>query len=814
MREIPTAFRAMAAYRQWMLYRLVPSRKKPGKMDKLPAHPVTGEVVTAHDPKNWTSARIAVEAATRFGHPYGVAFVLTEQDPFWFLDIDGAAQPDGSWSPWAQTMLQYFAGCAVEVSSSGSGLHIIGSGADLLPDHGVKPIEPIGVDLYSRRRFIALTGLQASGDAGFSPPAQNLQWLALTYFPPKVGNETVGDDLSDTPDPEWRGPVDDDELIRRALRSGIGRSAFGGRASFADLWDANADALARSYPPDPGGLDAYDASKADSALAAHLAFWTGKHGERIRRLMERSCLKREKWERESYMVSTINRACAATLKVLQDQPNDMPAIAADLPPLALPGPLVHPESDLPSEEVESPVAEVRSGSAFVNPEDQVAFFQGCVYVRSIHQVWTPAGELLRPEAFAVAYGGYSFNMDRENSKVSNNAWEAFTQSRVLRHPQVAATCFRPTLPPGAIVADGGRRAVNTYVPVEVRMTEGDPSIFLTHVEKLFPDERDRRIFLSYLAAIVQYKGTKFKWCVVIQGVEGNGKTFFSTAAEYAIGKCYTHWPLAKEIDKNFNAWLFGNMLYCVEDIKVPRSNQDLLETIKPMITNDRLQIEKKGIDQITKDVCGNFIFNTNHKAGIRKTRNDRRLCFHFCPQQEVEDLARDGMGAAYMTTLYDWAKGEGAYAHLGKDYGYSVIAYYLSTYPIDPEFNPAGACQRAPRTSSTAEAVTAGLGAAEQYILEAIDEGRVGFRGGWVSSTYLTRLLDEVRMPYTPPARGNLLRTIGYVPHPGLHRGRTNNEVTPDASKPVLYIHVEDSALASLEGAPAIAAAYSKAQER
>ena len=64
-----------------------------------------------------------------------------------------------------------------------------------------------------------------------------------------------------------------------------------------------------------------------------------------------------------------------------------------------------------------------------------------------------------------------------------------------------------------------------------------------------------------------------------------------------------------------------------------------------MITGgDGLEIEGKGVDQISADVCGNFMFNSNHKDAVRKTQNDRRFCVLFSAQQQAADLTRDGMG--------------------------------------------------------------------------------------------------------------------------------------------------------------------------
>lgn len=822
MLQLPAAFAAMANYRQWMLYKLVPSRERAGKMDKFPATPVAvgvnkdgvphrvGDVVTAHPPEGsdvspyWVTADEAIAIRATLGDRYGVAFVLTTRDPFWFLDIDGCAQPDGTWSALARQFLLYFSGCAVEVSSSGQGLHIIGTGD--VPPHG-KVNPDSGLEFYTERRFIALTGSQASGDAATVAIPNNLQWLVQTYFQPKTAGAD-SDELTDEPVPEWRGPKDDDDLIRRAMRSISIKASFGNRASFGDLWEARPERLAQCFPPQKDDGQ-WNASVADSALASHLAFWTGKDGERIKRLMFRSALVRGKWDRDDYMISTINGACATVGRVLQDEAVEPPPLAPD----RVPEPRHAENTVLCGSVVTAPEAVARSGSSIVYAADQKEFFRGCVYVRSLHRVWVPTGELLKPEVFAVAYGGYLFAMDPDNqSKPTQNAWEAFTQSRALRHPQVAATCFRPKLAPGHIVNDGGRTSINTYLPLDIPMIAGDVTPFLEHLKKLVPNDRDRHILLCYLAALVQYKGTKFKWCIVLQGVEGNGKTFISMCAEYALGKPYTEWPAASGIASNFNAWMFGKLLYCVDDILVSRGKTEVMETLKPMITGETQQIEGKGIDQTTKDICGNFIFNTNHKHGIRKSRNDRRFCIFFNPQQEVEDLQRDGMDAAYVSGLYDWAKGQGNFEHLGHNYGFAAVAHYLANFEIDPEFNPAGKCQRAPKTTSTHEAIGASLGTAEQFILDAIAEGRRGFRDGWVSSVYLGQLLEEIKMPYAPAARGNLMRSIGFVPHPSLPNGRTNNVVDPDRAKPVLYVDAARTDLSEIKSAAEVSRAYTAAQ--
>lgn len=784
MRELPAAFSAMAAYRQWMIYKAVPSQVKPGKTDKFPVDFRSGCVVSAHDAQYWTDAPTAIAAAAQYGQGYGVAFVFTEVDPFWFLDIDGALE-GSDWSPLSKALVQALPGAAVEVSQSGRGLHIFGSGHP--PAHSCKNI-PLGLEFYHAGRFVALTGYHASGDAGRDFSAL-LPSLVHQFFPPKAGTEQDAE-WTDGPCQEWRGPEDDEELLRRMLRSQSARAAFGTGASFADLWTCNVDALARAYPPDASSSYPYDASSADAALAQHLAFWTGKDCERIKRLMLRSGLVRDKWSREDYLDKfTIPNACRMQREVLTDKEPE--PLAGSTPP-----PFVGGDS-------KPPRAAAVTGSTFLTLEQQVDLFAGCVYVRDLHRVLVPGGALLKPEQFKVTFGGYTFPLDAANEKVSRDAWEAFTQNQAFRSPRADAPCFRPDLPPASLVEKDGQTLANTYWPVETPRQVGDAGPFLRHLAKVLPNERDRQILLCYMAAVVQHKGVKFPWCPLLQGVEGNGKTLFTRCVAFAIGDRYTYFPKASDIADKFNDWLYGSIFIGVEDIYVPESRAEVMEELKPMITGDRQQIQGKGKDKVTLGICCNFMLNSNHKDALRKHKNDRRFAMFYSAQQRVEDLERDGMGGDYFPKLYDWLRAG----------GYAIVSELLHTYPIPDELNPATACQRAPLTTSTEAAIAASMGGVEQEILEAIEQGLPGFCGGWISSMMLDRLMERlgVARRVTLHRRKDMLAHLGYEYHPALTDGRVNNMVLPDAGKPRLFARVGSPAW-QLPTAAAVATAYQDAQ--
>lgn len=772
MQSLPFGLQPLSAYKQFLVYKLVPSQRV-GKTDKLPVDWRTGALPDKGEGKSniWTDAHTAIEYAQQYGDGYGVGFYFTENDPFIFLDIDSCLQPDGQWSELAVSLIRAMPNAYLEVSQSGKGFHIIASGA--LPHHACKNAA-LGLELYHSDRFVALTGTHAAGDASTNVTYMT-QWLVDNYFKPNTAL-TVSTGWTDVPDPEWRGNTNDDELISRALRSGSASSVFGKRATFANLWERDERALGVAFPDD---RRPYDASSADAALAQHLAFWTGKDCERILRLMMRSGLVRDKYERADYMQNTILKACAMQVEVLQDKQLEVVGAEQSTTPISY-------------------------GTSFMAGDQQAELFNNCIYVTDMHRVLVD-GTLLKPEQFRVKFGGYTFVTDASNGRLVRNAWEAFTESQLYCAKRVDTSCFRPDLPPMSIVHGAGGSSVNIYKDIKTPRTKGDVTPFLTHMAKLIPDERDREILLSYMAAIVQHKGVKFQWSPLIQGVEGNGKTLFTYIVAECVGHDYTHMAKPSQIAKNFNGWMHGKILIGVEDIYVPDSQREVLEELKPMITNNRIEIERKGVDQKTLEVCCNFILNSNHKDGIRKTRNDRRFAPFYTAQQEFTDLARDGMVNGYFQRLYAWLRAE----------GYAYMHEFLATYAIPDEFNPAHG-HIAPITTSTNEAISQSLGRIEQEILEAIDRGDVGFKGGWVSSMAIDKLLQNIgyARSIAPNKRREIMLNLGYDYHPALVGGRVNNNILCDNGKPRLYVHRNNTLLLNMTEPSVIASVYSTAQNR
>ncbi len=784
MRTLPPSCNALASYAQFILWKAVWDVVK-GKYIKKPIDPATGWTHSYQDRAIWCDVYTAMEKLRGKDETHGLAFVITKEDPFFFFDLDQCTTSAGdAWSPLALQMLQSFIGAAVEVSNSGKGLHILGSGA--MPPHCSRNL-PLNIELYSENKFITLTGTQATGDIGTDhTPA--LAQLVGSFFPYLEHAESG--EWTTEPVAEYRGPEDDNKLIERILASKIPAGAvFAGKATVHDLWNGESDKLSGTYPPQNEN-DPFDRSAADAALCQHLAFWTGKNCERIDRLMRESGIYRDKWERDAYREETILRAVAQCRAVYSP-----------------------PEKKLP--EAGEPIIEIeqREGLQYLTPDDQLRLFAGCVYVSSIHRVFTPRGTLLKQEQFRVTYGGYIFAIDSTNEKTTKNAWEAFTESQAFRFPRADTLCFRPEDPPGGLVVEEGVVMLNSYVPAVVESTPGDASPFINHLTTLLPTQLDRDILISYMAACVQYPGTKFQWAPVLQGCEGNGKTLLIKCVSAALGKKYTHLPNAAELGKEggkFNGWLAGKLFIGIEEIFIG-DRRDVSDALKPLITNDRIEFQSKGQDQLTGDNRANFMMCTQHKNAVLKTTGDRRYCLLFTAQQTPADMATAGMTMAdgmtptrYFADLFRW---------LGAG-GYAIVTDYLQKYIIQDQYNPATLCTRAPYTTSTDEAIRQSLGGVEQELIEAQEQGLPGFAGGWLSSMAFAKLLatrgDSRRIPLN--RRKEIMAELGYVPHPGLHDGRVNTIIPLDGGKPRLYVK-PGSIQAGLTDNKAIVAAYTKAQE-
>jgi Family of unknown function (DUF5906) len=488
--------------------------------------------------------------------------------------------------------------------------------------------------------------------------------------------------------------------------------------------------------------------------------------------------------------------------------DDVPS-AAEVPTVTTAAPIPLPPNEAPA----AAPPETGHGSV-ITPTAQAELFKGCVYVQDVNQIMTPDGLMLKRETFDndPRYCGRSYVVERDGTGPTDSAWECFTQSKCVKFPKVRGMFFDPREKAGVIVTRDGLDFVNTWRPLNIKATPGDVGLFTDHIKRILPNGDDALILTSYLAACVQSLGHKASWAIFLQGVEGNGKSFFTKVLQYCLGKIYVHHAAADDLGNNFNAAFYGKLLVCVEEVMVNEGKESLWNKLKTMITDRDQEITSKGVDKVTRELCFNFIFNSNHKDGLRKTANDRRICPLFTAQQTKFDLLRDGMidsadseESSYFDRLWAWSEAG----------GYANVLHYLRTFEIPARYDFARGAKRAPRTTSTEEALEAGVGSIEQDILEAIKEGKPGFRGGWIASHSLKLLIDSTPKGkfIAPNKRRDMLKALGYVTHPGLPDDGRVPVSLPDGQRPRLFIKPGHpfERLKGVAVAPAYLAAQSEA---
>jgi len=771
MHRIPQAF---LPYPQFIVYQLKPRDGKSGKTDKVPLHPITGAYAGIDDQKIWMDAHHAVTTANALGPNHGVGFVFTENDPFWFVDVDDAVVGD-AWKPEAVAIFNRFPNAAFEISTSRKGFHLFGSGIVENKNHANRTRD--GLELYTKGRFVALTGISAQGDASidFSRP---LNALITDHFtkPPKKPTEIAKL-------PTENLPQEDQKIIDLFLGSNIcGEMLWGNMAKPQELWTADPEILAKAYPPQ-NTAQVWDNSAADYDLAKRLAYFT-QDAAQINRVMRASALLRNKWDfHPTYLAEmTINNAINA-----QQSRYVYPQAKTE-----------EPEQTQETQTIHNPT------NPFLHASQQLDYFKGCVYVSDEHKILTPKYGLLSSDKFKAQYGGKRFIMTADGARVIRDAFEAFTQSEVLKgiHPFVDSTCFDPTQPFGKIIHQPDRIEVNTYRPLILPSKRGDVTPFLNHVNLLLPTERDALILLSYFAANVQKPGHRINWAIVLQGMQGNGKTILLSWIKKAIGMVYCHSPKPAELTSRFNSWVYRKTFICVEDFHmVAGKNQEIMDMLKSIISDPVLEIEAKGVDKTTREIVANFFFNTNYKNAFKITENDRRYCILFCAQQEIQDLHRDGMDDAYFKDLQNWnAKG-----------GQDALNYYLNNFEIPTDTDP-HILSRAPRTSAYDEVIALSKTGVEKSIVEAIESGVLGFRGGWIASTRCNAYLSTLFKNVNTKDLGASFKNLGYMKHPALYDGRAPRAISPDSVRPFLYIH-RNSPQARIQDRSEAVEAYIKAQE-
>ncbi len=321
--------------------------------------------------------------------------------------------------------------------------------------------------------------------------------------------------------------------------------------------------------------------------------------------------------------------------------------------------------------------------------------------------------------------------------------------------------------PGAapIFRTSGTKCVNTYrpstVPKESSKLDSDGKQAVELVRKHLTHICGGRkwvveVLLDWFAHNIQNPGKKIRFSPVIQGIEGDGKSALGTLLAVTMGEPNVHVISPEVISKgDFNSWAQGACIGVLEELRLQGNNRyDVLNSVKPCVSNDTIQIHRKRLDPYNVPNTMNYIAFTNHKDALPLSDTDRRWLVIFTPWGSIEEFVKIAGSAVeeYFAKLHD---------------AIYTQAPQLRRYLLDRDlssFNPNG---RAPETEE--KKIMVSLGASDELttVRELIETGGLGYGRAVVSTRMLSRAIEAagVDAPKTV-AMNKLMVGLGFHKFP------------------------------------------------
>lgn len=144
------------------------------------------------------------------------------------------------------------------------------------------------------------------------------------------------------------------------------------------------------------------------------------------------------------------------------------------------------------------------------------------------------------------------------------------------------------------------------------------------------DPKVKEYLLNWFAHLVQYPARKTEVCLLIQGLQGAGKSVFAELMmQKILGEARIF--ITSKTDKVFGKFsdLQGKLLIVLNEAS-GKDTHEIADTIKDNITANKIQNEKKGIDIVEVIDYTNYIFTTNGFNSVKIPEDDRRFMAIAC----------------------------------------------------------------------------------------------------------------------------------------------------------------------------------------
>lgn len=314
---------------------------------------------------------------------------------------------------------------------------------------------------------------------------------------------------------------------------------------------------------------------------------------------------------------------------------------------------------------------------------------------------------------------------------------------VLKNPnfrRVQSATYWPNEP--IWVTEDGQSKLNYWRPSGLTARRGDVTPFLRHVQYLFPDGLEGKILIDYLAYQVQYPGEKVHWAVLIEGAQGNGKSFFGELMSQVLGPRNVRRLPNEVLHETFTGWQRNTQLIVIEEM-MARQRLELMNKLKPMITEPWCQIREMYRPPYDQPNRFNFLFFTNHRDSLIIDRYDRRYCI-----LKTESPAHPD-GNAYYGPLFYWMRNNA-----------DVMLWYLGS---EVKLDGFKAKAHAPMTAGKRDLISQSMMPLDAFIHERVEMGEHPFDCDLVDPCTLIDFLGKYNLKGNPRDVGSAFQRLGYL---------------------------------------------------
>lgn len=330
-------------------------------------------------------------------------------------------------------------------------------------------------------------------------------------------------------------------------------------------------------------------------------------------------------------------------------------------------------------------------------ESVPAWCENWFYVESHNAFYNiDTNAMLTPAAFDMKFGRVLLTDDMRSKG------EAFAgkASQVAMNIHCIPTVYDTIYMPGdeSLLNINGMDCVNLYnhlrTPLEREPKTKDERNAIAMAERhfalLFPDDTERNIFLDYLAYTVQYPKEKITWAVLIQGVDGAGKTWFSELMAAILGPRNVRGVDATALKEKFTKWAEGHRMVFFEEIRLQGGDKfEILDKLRPYASNSTVNVRRMGNDLYQIPNVTNYVFFTNYLDALPINSNDRRYFIIRTSFQTSHHLAEfERKHPTYFADLFNMTAFEG-----------QALRWWLLNREISEDFKAKG---HAPKTDARA----------------------------------------------------------------------------------------------------------------